>query len=98
MKIPKDPKWRQDVGVRLQQAINAIGKKPADIARMFNMSQGRLSNYARGTRPLDIEFAMNLYARFGITLDFLYLGDMKSLPFELAQRIVPIGGEDRRAH
>lgn len=97
MKVPKDDKWQQQVGVRLAQSIVAIGKKPADIARLFQISQQRLSNYINGSRPLDIEIAMKLSARFGITLDWLYLGDIRSLPYELAQKIVPFEGDSGRA-
>lgn len=97
MKMTRDLRWQQQVGIRLQQSLIAIGKKPAEIARNFGVSQQRLSNYMTGARPLDIDLAMKLSARFGITLDWLYMGDMKSLPYELAQRIVPIGEENRRA-
>lgn len=96
MKVPKNQKWQQEVGGRLGQVIVALGKKPADIARLFGKSQQLISNYIRGERPLDIELAMKLYARFGITLDYLYIGDVKGLPYELAQRIAPVGGEDVR--
>lgn len=97
MKKTRDPAWRQQVGVRLQQSLVAINKKPAEIARLYKMSQQRLSNYMTGARPLDIELAMNLSGRFGITLEWLYMGDMKSLPYDLAQRIVPIDEEHRHA-
>lgn len=84
--------WKRQVGDRLAQSISAIGKKPADIAKMFGISQQRLSNYIRGERPLDIVLAMKLSARFGFTLEWLYLGDIRSLPYELAQKIVPFEG------
>jgi transcriptional regulator with XRE-family HTH domain len=96
MKMPKDAAWRKMVGRRLEQSLIAIGKKPAEIARLFGISQQRLSNYITGARPLDIEVAMKLSARFGITLDWLYMGDIRSLPYEIAQRIVPI--EEGTAH
>lgn len=96
MKIPKDPEWQQEVGARLRQAILALGKKQVDIANILGISPGRLSNYIRGERPLDIEQAIKLAGRFGITLDFLYIGDVRGLPYELAQRIAPIGGENVR--
>lgn len=89
--------WRQQVGARLLQSFTALGKKPADICKLFGLSQQRMSNYINGKRPLDIEVAMKLYARFGLTLDWLYLGDIRSLPYDLAQRIVPFEGESDRA-
>lgn len=88
--------WKQQVGARLSRAIAALGHKPAHIARTFKISQQRLSNYVNGIRPLDIEIAMMLSARFGITLDWLYMGDIRGLPFELAQKIALSRGETER--
>lgn len=93
MAAPRDETWRQQVGLRLAQSIAAIGKKPAEIARLLEISPQRLSNYVTGRRPLDVEVALKLSARFGITLDWLYMGDIRTLRYELAQRIGPIGGE-----
>lgn len=94
-----DKVWKQQVGARLAQSIAAVGKKPADIAKLFTISPQRLSNYIKGKRPLDIELAMKLSARFGFTLEWLYLGDARSLPYELAQKVVPFeGGKVRAPH
>ena len=79
--------WRRQVGERLANSIAATGQKPADIARLFGVSPQRLSNYMAGSRPLDVALAMNLSDQFGITLDWLYLGDHRSLPYEMAQKI-----------
>lgn len=97
MKKLKDPAWRLEVGSRLLQGINAAGKKPSEIARLFGISQARLSNYIRGVRPLDIELAMFLSKRFGIKLEWLYMGDIGSLRFDLAQKITPIEEGERGA-
>lgn len=91
----KQRAWRRGVGNRFRLSIAAIGKKPADIARLYGKSQQLISNYIRGERPLDVELAVKLHARFGITLEWLYLGDMKGLPYELAQKMMPISEEER---
>ena len=98
MKIEKSEGWRKMVGQRLAMGIAALGKKPADIARLLGISQQRLSNYINGRRPFDITFAMQLCDRFGLTLDWLYRGEMAGLPYDLAQKMVPLAGDEGRLH
>ena len=93
MKIESSPRWRKMVGQRLEMSIAAMGNKPAEIARLLGITQQRLSNYITGSRPLDIAIAIQLCQRFGLTLDWLYIGDMAGLRFDLAQRMKPTGGE-----
>lgn len=92
MKIEKNSRWQRMVGNRLQMTRLALGKSQADLARVLLISPQRWNNYERGARPIDIEFAIRLCERFGLTLDWLYRGQMGGLPFELAQRLGSIEG------
>lgn len=94
MKIEKNGRWQRMVGSRLQMTRIALGKTQAELARVLLISPQRWNNYERGARPIDIEFAIRLCERFSITLDWLYRGQMGGLPYELAQRLGSIGGEE----
>lgn len=87
MKVVKNTRWQRMVGSRLQTTRIALGKTQADLARVLLISPQRWNNYERGARPIDIEFAIRLCERFGVTLDWLYRGIVAGLPFELAQRV-----------
>jgi transcriptional regulator with XRE-family HTH domain len=90
MKIKRDPAWQLEVGQRLVLARDALRLKAVDLATNLKISQQRLSNYERGERPFDLELAMELSRRYGITMDYIYRGDPRGLPLEIYQRIEPL--------
>ncbi len=90
MKIARDPAWQVEVGQRLILARNALGINQARLAAALKISAQRLSNYERGDRPLDLELAMELSRRYGVTMDYIYRGDPRGLPLEIFQRIDPL--------
>jgi DNA-binding XRE family transcriptional regulator len=87
MKMSRDPVWLAEVGHRLVLARDAVGKKQAAMARSLGISVQRLSNYERGKRPFDIELAIELSRKHAITMDFIYWGDLRGLPFHLAAKL-----------
>lgn len=87
MKMVRDPAWKKAVGARLVEGRDALGRSQANVAKALKISPQRLSNYETGSRPLDIELAVKLCDRFGLTLDYLYRGQIYGLPRELADRI-----------
>ena len=87
MKIEKNVRWQRMVGNRLQLTRIALGKTQAELARVLLISPQRWNNYERGARPIDVEFAVRLCERFGVTLDWLYRGVIAGLPYDMAQRL-----------
>lgn len=87
MKMPRDPAWKKAVGARIVEGREALGRTQANVAKALGISPQRLSNYETGSRPLDIELASKLCDNFGLTLDYLYRGQLYGLPRELADRI-----------
>lgn len=90
MKIKREPGWQREVGQRLVLARDALGLKAIQMAISLKISAQRLSNYERGQRPFDLELAMELSRKHGITMDYIYRGDPRSLPLEIFQRIEPL--------
>lgn len=102
MKLAKDPAWKALVGNRIVTVREIQHVKQVDLARALGISVGRLSNYERGSRPLDIEIAIAICQKLDSTLDYLYTGNTRGLPFHVAEqiarqegRLTLHGGEDR---
>lgn len=72
---------RRKVGARLRVAIEALNQSPADIGRLFNVSQSKLGNWLRGDHYPDEFFVAAFCDRFNISMDYLYRGRM---PTEMA--------------
>lgn len=101
MKLAKDPAWLALVGNRIVILREIKHVKQVELAKALGISVGRLSNYERGTRPVDIETAIALCGKLDSTLDYLYTGNTRGLPFHVAQemaqqegRLHMPGGED----
>ncbi len=90
VRMLRDPEWRRSVGERLVRARVVLGKSQAALARGLGITPQRLANYEKGVRPFDIELATELANKYGITLDYIYRGQVGGLPFDLAERIDPI--------
>lgn len=87
VKTSRDPQWQQEVGQRLVISRAALGVRAVQLANYLHISAQRLSNYERGSRPLDLDVAVRLCNRYGLTLDWIYRGQIAGLPTMLADRI-----------
>jgi len=75
---------RRDVAARLQLTLEALDLKQAEVAETLGVSLSKLGNWLRGdTYPN--EFLMTLFCdRYGVTMDWLYRGQIYGLPGALA--------------
>ena len=101
MKLAKDPAWLALVGNRIVILREIKRVKQVELANALGISVGRLSNYERGRRPVDIETAIALCRKLDSTLDYLYTGNTRGLPFHVGERLAQQegrlhlpGGED----
>ena len=83
----KGGKWAPHA-VRLRVLRYALFKeKPSDFARRLKVSAQRLSNMENGY-PLSIDIANKIrFAAPGMTLDWLYHGDERSIPADMLMRL-----------
>ena len=51
------------------------------------ISQPALNNYLKGLRRPEIDVAINIHAKTGATLDWIYLGDRSGLPSRLLESL-----------
>ncbi|MCF3934314.1 helix-turn-helix domain-containing protein [Acuticoccus sp. M5D2P5] len=65
---------------------------------ILNAKRSQLSNWETGTHRLSLDGAIALNRAFGLSLDFLYLGDTNNLPMALRQAWLEWKREQEDAH
>lgn len=77
----------EHIGHRLELLRKALGLKPSEIADALGVERTYWSRFEGGRRPLTMAIAVLLVDRFGVTLDFLFLGRRGGLPLDLADAL-----------
>lgn len=73
-----------DVARRLRLVRTALGiPDQRDFGEAANLEQSLYNRFETGKRLLTLQAAMKLCERYGLTLDYLYLGDPSGLPYKL---------------
>jgi len=85
-----------DIARRLDALVNALELTQAGFARMVGITQPALSNYLRGLRRPDLDVAIQIQIKTGVTLDWLYLGDRSGLPTRLLQLLPDLSAPERQ--
>lgn len=82
------------IGKRMKQLREAYGLKSSEIADQISIDRSHWTRFEKGQRPVSNECAWKLVQRFGITLDWLMVGRIDKLPYEVAEklRIAGAGG------
>lgn len=75
------------VAARLVAIREGLGLSQADLCRITGFSSARWAQYETGVRPLTLAAALQLNKSFGVTLDFLFLGDPSGLPVRLSTKL-----------
>lgn len=68
-----------NVGERILRVRKAHGLTKTDFARMCDISRVALFHWEAGKQRPKIDAAAKIVAVFGLTLDYLYLGDTGTL-------------------
>lgn len=84
-----------DVAMRLRALASALGYNQSGFAAMVGLTQPAMNNYMRGLRRPDLEAAIQIASRTGVTLDWLYLGDRAGLPARLLALLPDLSAEKR---
>lgn len=72
---------------RLTHIREAVGLSAADLCRALKIQQNRWSQYESGERRITLDVAARLVKRYGVTLDYIYLGDESGLPKRIVDRL-----------
>lgn len=76
-----------DIATRLRALLAALGQTQTGFAQLVGISQPALNNYLKGIRRPDIDVAIQIQLRTGVTLDWLYLGERSGLPAHLLEKL-----------
>ena len=86
----REPTSVDEVAARLKLTREALKLSQAALCRQTGISPQTWNNAETGDNRLGLDNANKLRAKFGISLDWLFWGDMRGLPNELAKRIEAI--------
>lgn len=76
-----------DIAERLRLAREALGISQAEMGRRAGVTYQAWNNWERGAKRISVDQAGRLRRATGISLDWIYWGDMRGLPHELAVKI-----------
>lgn len=65
--------------------MGALQRNQANFAALVGISQPALNNYLKAIRRPELDIAIQISAKTGVTLDWLYLGDRSGLPSKLLE-------------
>lgn len=86
----------EDVAMRLTALMTALKLNQSSFARLIGISPPAFNNYLATARRPDIEVAIQIQAKTGATLDWLYLGERAGLPSALAQKLPDLSAPARK--
>lgn len=75
-------------GPRLAAARAALGKKQKELAEELHASPQKWSHWENERHPPDFFHMLALKQRYGISLDWVYSGDWRSLPGHILQSLL----------
>lgn len=86
-KDPREVQFNEDLAMRLKLAVEAIGLPKGEIAASINVGESRFSNWL-GNHNRPDWFAIHKFCRrYGVTADWLVLGEISRLPRDLADSL-----------
>lgn len=85
-----------DIAKRVEALMISLGHNQTSFALLVGISQPALNNYLKGIRRPDIDVAIQMQLRTGVTLDWLYLGDRAGLSARLLELLPDLSSEAQR--
>lgn len=75
----------RDIARRIAALMSALEHNQTSFANLVGISQPALNNYLKAIRRPDLDVAIQIQMRTGVTLDWLYLGDRSGLSSRLLE-------------
>ena len=72
------------IGRRIRAFRESLNLSAKDFAKTNGFSPSQLANWEYGHRRISVDASMRLVDRYGLTLDYIYMGRLSSLPHSLA--------------
>lgn len=75
-------------GLRLKAARLVLGVERQDVmANVLGVQPSAYNNWEKGLRLPDVAAMVRLLNRSGVSLDWIFAGELRSMPFDLAARL-----------
>lgn len=84
--IPPMARATDETAQRLIQLREALDITAAVLCRQTGLTTNRWSQYETGERPITLEAAKLLRKQYGVTLDWVFMGDESGMPQRLISR------------
>lgn len=78
---------RANTAKRIKATRRALGVAVKQITELTGISKAAWSNYENGVSRPNIEDAIRFKEVFNISLDWVYTGELSSVPFDLASKL-----------
>lgn len=82
------PQHRILVGNRLESLRNYLGMSQTDFSSGAGVKLAQYNNWVRARQHLSLQGAMKVNHSYGISLDFMFLGDRRLVPPGLLNHLV----------
>ncbi len=82
-----DPRTVDAIAARLRRTREALALRPSEFADRARIARNTYSQWESAKGRPRIDEAMQLCDTYGVTLDWIYLGDPSGLPHRLAQAL-----------
>lgn len=83
----------QAIGKRLTLVRRAFGFEKSEFADLLGIERPAWSRFENGKRAIPYEQASKIVRRFGVSLDFIVLGRIAGMEFEVLERLRQAGLE-----
>lgn len=83
------------IGQRLKWLRLALGLQPSEMADFLDIERTYWSRIEGGRRAASKELAAIIKEKCNVTMDYIIVGEMGNLPFDLADKIKAIASQER---
>lgn len=84
---PPSPHSLAEIAKRLRLLREALDNTQASMASLAGVTPAAWGNYESGLRRIRVDEALRLCSALGVTLDWVYRGNMSQLPIELGEKL-----------
>lgn len=86
-----------DIAMRLGALMEALNLNQTGFANLVGISQPALNNYIKALRRPDLDVAIMIQSKTGVTLDWIYLGNRQGLPARLLEVLPDLSSQGKKA-
>jgi transcriptional regulator with XRE-family HTH domain len=87
MKISVKQSYVADVAFRLRMTREAIGLEQGEFADRAGIARNAYNQYEQALRIPRLDIAVKICETYGLTLDWIFRGELSGLPFNMARAL-----------